>query len=504
MRITGGESADADRTDPGTPVATPPARTDAARRMFGRDGLYFAAYSMQFVSSAVVAPVLARELGGTGFGVVATDLAVMQLCVIIINLGINSGVQRTFARNGLAAARAAAGLGMVAAIGLGALLWVTTSMWASGVGLQGQETSLRMAVAWSGLAAATNAVAAMARSLDRLRAYAIITVTQSVAAQAAGLVLAAVQHRQPYGYFEGALACQAVALAMACVVARPTVRIVKQRSAMGPMMIFSLGMLPQGVASFVLSSADRIIVQRDLGPWAVGRYQLAYNLGAVGILLAASLNGAWIPTLLAITSRDHLAQVLEETRDRLGWLVVTSVVGMAVGFPAILILWVPRQDLPSHLVGVLMCVVASTIFYVFFTLSARAYIVDGRSWWVASATLAGAVANVPLNLVLVPRLGILGSAVATTASYAVSWVAVLCGMRGSDLAPGPNWRLVAGLAAASGLCTLSVFVPVDGAWLVSRWVLAAWALAVMTWQTGVLRWIGQRSGVTAKEPFAGR
>jgi O-antigen/teichoic acid export membrane protein len=111
---------------------------------------------------------------------------------------------------------------------------------------------------------------------------------------------------------------------------------------------------------------------------------------------------------------------------------------------------------------------------------------------------------VPLNLVLVPRLGILGSAVATTASYAVSWVAVLCGMRGSDLAPGPNWRLVAGLAAASGLCTLSVFVPVDGAWLVSRWVLAAWALAVMTWQTGVLRWIGQRSGVTAKEPFAGR
>ena len=240
---------------------------------------------------------------------------------------------------------AAAGLGMVAAIGLGALLWVTTSMWASGVGLQGQETSLRMAVAWSGLAAATNAVAAMARSLDRLHAYAIITVTQSVAAQAAGLVLAAVQHRQPYGYFEGALACQAVALAMACVVARPTVRIVKQRSAMGPMMIFSLGMLPQGVASFVLSSADRIIVQRDLGPWAVGRYQLAYNLGAVGILLAASLNGAWIPTLLAITSRDHLAQVLEETRDRLGWLVVTSVVGMAVGFPAILILWVPRQDL---------------------------------------------------------------------------------------------------------------------------------------------------------------
>jgi O-antigen/teichoic acid export membrane protein len=171
------------------------------------------------------------------------------------------------------------------------------------------------------------------------------------------------------------------------------------------------------MAGLVLNLGDRLVVLRYLGQAAVGRYQIAYNAAGIIILLLSVLNQAWEPTIYAAKDEGLRRSILARSRDQLFYLEVPLILGVALGAPIALRILAPPSFHPAGLVDVVALVAISAIPY-------AAYLANLRTLMayrgVTSLVWAGPVcacANIGLNILLVPRLGIDGSALATLVCY---------------------------------------------------------------------------------------
>jgi len=120
----------------------------------------------------------------------------------------------------------------------------------------------------------------------------------------------------------------------------------------------------------------------------------------------------------------------------------------------------------------------------------RALTADGRTVLIAVVTIVAAGLNVALNLVLVPRLELTGSALATLAAYAFLHVALAMAGRGRGKAPPPARLLQLQLASVAVFAVLSAGLPSGPVVLTVRAVAAvgcvAWFLRELT-RIGKLR-----------------
>jgi O-antigen/teichoic acid export membrane protein len=259
-----------------------------------------------------------------------------------------------------------------------------------------------------------------------------------------------------------AMTVQAVAVVVSLVTITPHWRGITDVHTVLSTLKFSIPIIPLQISTFVLSASDRIIILRDLGPGATGRYQVAYTLGAVGVSMLTFLNLAWLPRIFAITDRQVRAAVLAGSRDGLYRLLVPVTIGIALGGPLLLRIWAPRSFHPETLVSVVALVVASTIPVCTSFVHSRLLLSEDQSATVALVTLTAAAVNVGLNLLLVPHIGINGSALATLLSYSLlaTGMATLSG-RLLPL-PRPALGLWGMLLAAEAVILLSSYLPNHG------------------------------------------
>jgi O-antigen/teichoic acid export membrane protein len=270
-------------------------------RLFGRDSLYMVLWAVQLGCAALLTPVLTRFLGTGEFGTVAAANTVMQVLFVVGGFGLQTAIQRAYARrDGAANARRIVTLAIVLALAVTALALITAAGWARPLGLTGELPALRLAIVWAGLSAVTNASLGLLRSQDRLAAFALVSLVQSAVAEAASLGLVAFLRPGAESFLLGQVLLQAVAVAAGLVLAPPH----RLRLADAPMLraalTYALPLVPAVLGLLILSTADRLMIQAALGADAVARYQVAYNVASGPILLLGVLNTAWMPRFFAL------------------------------------------------------------------------------------------------------------------------------------------------------------------------------------------------------------
>jgi O-antigen/teichoic acid export membrane protein len=220
-------------------------------------------------------------------------------------------------------------------------------------------------------------------------------------------------------------------------------------------LLFALPLVPSALGSFVLSTSDRLIVEAHLGSEAVARYQVAYNIASMPMLLLWILSTAWMPRFFGITDDTERRIVLAESRDALYRLMIPILIGFACGAPLVLRVWAPASYHPERLHFVVCIVLITAIPSAGQLAVTRTLMADGRTGATAVVTLIAAAANVALNVVLVPRLALVGSALATLAAYAFLHIALSLAARGSTKVPPPSRLLQLQLAGVAVLALLS-------------------------------------------------
>ncbi|WP_433374058.1 lipopolysaccharide biosynthesis protein [Actinoplanes sp. CA-142083] len=456
-------------------------------QLFGRDSLYMLMWAVQIICAALLTPITTRVLGLSEFGTITSANAVMQVLFVFAGLGLQTAVQREYSTfENPRGARQLILAALLITVGISALAWVTVPLWAGALEMGDQQTALRWAVLWAGSSAMTTISLGLLRSLDKLLMFSAVSFLQSVVAEALALGLVKFYRPTAEVFLGGQVVAQFVAAFLGLVVAPPALLLWRDRQVLDRALRFALPLVPAALSTFVLSVSDRLIVEAQLGSEAVARYQVAYNVASMPMLLLSVLNSAWMPRFFGIADESERRGVLASSRDALYRLMLPVVVGFACGAPLVLRVWAPSSYHPSQLHFVVCIVLITAIPYAGQLAVTRTLMADGRTGASAVATLLAAVLNVGLNLALVPRFGLEGCAFATLAAYVFLYVALEAIGRSAAVPPSPR-LLKSQLAGAAVLALASAWVTENALTLTLRTIAGA---ATLVWFVRVLRTIG--------------
>ena len=245
------------------------------------------------------------------------------------------------------------------------------------------------------------------------------------------------------------------------------------------MLSFGFPLVVAGVGSMIVQVADRPLISRISGLAAAGLYGNCYKLGIFMMLLVGMFDQAWKPFVLERAERPDvdalIARVLTYfTVAAAGtFLAVAFFVTAAVTAP--LFLGKPLFH-PAYWDG-LVIVPVVTLGYLFnglYFVMLAPLMIDKRTGAVGAATWVGAAVNLGVNLVAIPRHGMMGAAWATCAAYAVMAATVWLLARATRAVPYEWGRL-----GAVGVWTAAL-------WLVgARTGLAVRALLICAYPAGL-------------------
>jgi O-antigen/teichoic acid export membrane protein len=257
---------------------------------------------------------------------------------------------------------------------------------------------------------------------------------------------------------------------------------------------FGLPTMPAEVSLYALNFADRLIIARSLGLAEAGLYSLGVKFAQAVNVLVRGFQLAWPP--LAYSIRDD-----DEARGVYATVVTLFVAGCSFVVAGMWLFsrWIvraladPKFFDSYEVIGLIaVAVTLYALYLVLVVILGR----TGRTEFNLPAAFAALVVNVGLNLLLVPRLEIVGAALALVASYLV--VLGLMYAFTQRLFPVPyEWgrllRVVLSVAAIVGIAEL--LVPTEGldGLLLRAALLAAYPLTL--WATGFFseeerRWLG--------------
>lgn len=393
------------------------APAEVVRHLFGRDSLYLVGFALQALAAPAVTPVTTRLLGPGGFGRLASALALMQVVVPLQGLGLRVGIQKAFLQpDGVARSRQVMGIACLSSLTQGGLLLATLGLWPGAIGFSHAQLLVAITVTWSITTCVTTVGMGFLRSTDALWRSNVVYLFQTVVAQLLAIGMCLVMRRSPEAYLAGLLVGQMVALGI-CLASVPPQAVRRHDWRwLWPLLAFSAPLIAQQLSTFVLNSSDRLVIQRLLGAVAVGRYQVSYNLAGLGVLLVSAVASVWIARLLVVDPALH-SDLLREVRLRLSAVMAPVMLALAFTTPLLLRIWAPDSFRPAGLTGVTVWVSLATAPAAAVAVYFQALMIRNHTAWIAILTGASALLNVALNLALVPRFGISGSAAATLVSY---------------------------------------------------------------------------------------
>jgi O-antigen/teichoic acid export membrane protein len=463
-------------------------RESAASGLFGRGMVYVLVWSLQLIVSSLVSPVLAHLLPSAQFGYLSTSIALYQLFSVLMVFGLDQALVMEHGDGGVR--RACAPRIVLLAGGVAALLTtalvLTGRTWSHAAGFPGFHGIVLLAVLWSGPGAINLVLMALLRAQDRLGAFVAVNLLTSIGGQLGGVVVLLSGARSAAAYGWAGVIVQYAALAVGLLLVRPRARGLLDREWAARVLGAGSSLVAAAVAMFLLNTGDRVLLQRLDGADSVARYQIAYIVGSVPILLLAFLNQAWLPRILEIDDRRRQWQVLAGSRDLLLLVVSPAVTALVVIAPVALRILAPASYGVDGLEPVVFWVAIAAVPVADCAASTRALVAMRRTGAVTIATGIAAVLNVLLNLVLIPTMHVTGAALATFIAYVAQALAAraLLGRRRRPLAaPGRRALLgTAGFVAVSALAALPL--PTTPVWLGAR-VLAG--LALLGCAVGALR-----------------
>ena len=232
------------------------------------------------------------------------------------------------------------------------------------------------------------------------------------------------------------------------------------------MLGFGVPLIVAGVGSMVVQVADRPILAKASGLAVAGIYGTCYKLGIGMMLLVAMFDQAWKPFILERADRPDAGAIVARvltyfaTLGSGAFLAIVFFIGPLVTAP----LFAGKSLIhPSFWSGLGVVPVVTLAYLVtgrYFVMLAPLRL-DKRTGAVSGATWAGALLNLVLNWILIPRYGMMGAAWATLGAYAAMVVAVWTAGRASRPVPY-EWKrlaILAGWTAALWWPSRTVGVP---------------------------------------------
>lgn len=194
-----------------------------------------------------------------------------------------------------------------------------------------------------------------------------------------------------------------------------------QKSVLLDMLKYSVPMIPAAIFWWITNVSDRYMVTYFWGDGVNGLYSASYKIPTLIMVLSGIFINAWRNS--AVDEKDSIDNAAFYERVFGAFSSVVFILGGGIiAFSQVITYLMFAPSFHSAWVYIPVLTI-SMVFFNLVSFLGSLYVVEKKSMLSMLTSLAGAGLNVALNLLLIPtRLGAMGAAIATMASYLLCFV----------------------------------------------------------------------------------
>ena len=434
------------------------------RRLAGTGAAYTAASVISKLIAVALLPLYTRFLTPADYGAAEVMFAAVVAMSIVVRLGVIEALLRFYYQAGEEPRE-------VTRTSFATLFWTSTAValvllpFAGPLSeaLLGQPEADLARIAIGGLWVLTLSeyLLTLFRLDEQARTFFIVTMLSVLLTIPVTVVLVVFLELGAIGLLAGSYGTGLVIVIGLIIWHRRRLALVPDPGLLRRMLRFGLPTMPAELSLYSLSFIDRILVARLLGLAEAGFYALAVKIAQSVNVLVRGFQLAFPPLAYSITDDDEARQAYSVIVTWFAVLMAFVVSAVWLVAPWIVRIFAAPDYFPAQeAVGP---VAAGTALYALYMVLLVVLGRTGRTEFNFPATLAGVGVNIALNVILLPKLGILGAGVSLAVSYLV--VLVLMYVFTQRLFPVPyEWgRLAKALLSTAAIIALgTALVPDDG------------------------------------------
>lgn len=240
---------------------------------------------------------------------------------------------------------------------------------------------------------------------------------------------------------------------------------------------FSLPMILNGIAYLIINQSDRLLLNSLIGAEAAGIFAFSFSLAQPIGVITQSLGTAWQPEYYELKSKGKV-NLLANHAKRYTWNVFLVAMLLMCITPEMLII----LGTPEYYSGVpiLPFIIAGYFFQFLYTWPVNCEMFYRKTIGITIATAVAAIANVLLNIALIPCFALMGSAIASSISFlllfSVHHLFARAFVKDYNLRIQWFFPFIAGILVA----TISMFLLSD--FLLIRWLVGAAVLGILVYR----------------------
>jgi O-antigen/teichoic acid export membrane protein len=396
------------------------------RRLATTGAAYTAASIFSKLIAVALLPLYTRHLSRADYGYAEVLFAAVVTASIVVRLGLIEAVLRFYYREDEEQARVVgatfSGLFWFATIGALIALPLAGPLAEALLDpkpgdLHGAIELTRIAIGGLWVATLFEYLLTLYRLDERARAYFITTITNVLATIALTVILVVGVGDGARGLLLGSYITGAAFVLGLIFEQRRRLTLRLDPPLLRRLLRFGLPTMPAEVSLYLLNFVDRLIILRTLGAAEAGVYSVGVKFAQAVNVLVRGFQLAWPPLAYSIRNDDQARR----TYATVITLFLAGCTWLVVG------LWLLAQYLIRFFVAskffdayeVVGLIAAAVTLYALYMVMVVILGRTGRTEYNLPAALAALAANVALNLILVPPLGIVGAGLALVGSYLV-------------------------------------------------------------------------------------
>ena len=263
------------------------------------------------------------------------------------------------------------------------------------------------------------------RAMQRIKKYSFLMIVQNL------LIIVGVAYAiiNDYGIYGALFALFSVSLLMLIILfyeIASNLRLYKPKFIyLSEFLKFGLPTIPSNFSAWIVSSSDRYLIGYFLGIKYVAYYNPAYSLGnllnfiigPLGFLLPAALS-----KLYGEGKIDEVKLYLEYLLKYYLIIAIPAVFGLSIlAKPILMILSIKEIAEKSYLVVPFVGV--SIVLFGVYVIVVQILVLKKRTDVTAKIWIVAALLNFFLNIVFIPKFGIIGAAITTLLAYTLAFIA---------------------------------------------------------------------------------
>lgn len=193
-----------------------------------------------------------------------------------------------------------------------------------------------------------------------------------------------------------------------------------QRSTLKEMLKYSIPMIPANIFWWITNVSDRFMVTDFLGDAVNGLYSASYKIPTLMMTISGIFVTAWRNSAVDERESKDSAAFYERVFGAFT-SVVFLMAGCIIAFAKVITVIMFDPSYREAWLNIPILTLAM-VFFNLVSFLGSLYVAEKKSLYSLFTSMAGAIVNIVLNLILIPtKLGAMGAAIATFASYLVAF-----------------------------------------------------------------------------------